>query len=217
MPNFDLAHWGGERQISESQLETLRHIASLTECEFPYFAEVGSWTGRSTAVLAKYVKERKGGLYAVDWFLGNPGTRLAELIKAGVNVKNIFEANMRELGVWDVIHLIETTGTEASQQIRKETLDLVFLDADHRYHEVLEDLNMWYPKIRNGGIFCGHDCEMTLEEAENQKKLTPHFKDVDYENGIHPGVIAAVFKRFKNVHIENGIWWTVKNKERDGE
>ncbi len=38
-----------------------------------------------------------------------------------------------------------------------ESLDFVFIDANHKYDYVKEDIETWYPKVRKGGLFCGHD------------------------------------------------------------
>ncbi len=51
---------------------------------------------------------------------------------------------------------IETSKLAASF-IKDDALDLVFLDALHDYEHVLEDINLWLPKIREGGILCGDD------------------------------------------------------------
>lgn len=36
-------------------------------------------------------------------------------------------------------------------------LDFVFIDAGHTFPEVHQDILAWWPKIKNGGILCGHD------------------------------------------------------------
>jgi hypothetical protein len=36
-------------------------------------------------------------------------------------------------------------------------LDIVYIDADHSYHSVLNDLNFSFNKIKVGGLICGHD------------------------------------------------------------
>ena len=57
--------------------------------------------------------------------------------------------------------------------------DFVFIDASHIYKDVVKDINAWYPKVRIGGLFSGHDInwpDVTL--AVNQ--LLPDYKtDVD--------------------------------------
>lgn len=36
-------------------------------------------------------------------------------------------------------------------------LDGVYVDGDHRFTAVEKDLNLWWPKIKSGGVFAGHD------------------------------------------------------------
>ena len=35
--------------------------------------------------------------------------------------------------------------------------DIVFIDADHRYEHVRGDTIAWMPKVKKGGLLCGHD------------------------------------------------------------
>ena len=35
--------------------------------------------------------------------------------------------------------------------------DYVYIDADHTYAAVCQDIATWYPKVRSGGILAGHD------------------------------------------------------------
>lgn len=46
---------------------------------------------------------------------------------------------------------------KAATIIDDEFMDLVFIDADHRYPAVRDDIAAWWPKVRPGGILCGHD------------------------------------------------------------
>ena len=38
-----------------------------------------------------------------------------------------------------------------------EALDRVYIDGNHAYEFVLEDLRSWYPKVRPGGLVVGDD------------------------------------------------------------
>lgn len=35
--------------------------------------------------------------------------------------------------------------------------DFVYIDAGHNYNSVFKDLRAWWPKLKNGGLFAGHD------------------------------------------------------------
>lgn len=42
-------------------------------------------------------------------------------------------------------------------------LDWVYIDANHSFEAVTEDLQTWWPKVRTGGLFGGHDYRTELE------------------------------------------------------
>ena len=74
----------------------------------------------------------------------------------------------------DRVSFMCMTSADAVKFIKDGCLDLVFIDADHSYEHCLEDLELWFPKVKVGGIICGHD----------------------YQNPIHQGVERAVKKFF---------------------
>jgi hypothetical protein len=58
------------------------------------------------------------------------------------------------------IKLYLCSSLAASRIFPDKSLDFVFIDAAHDYESVLTDLELWFPKIRDGGIIAGHDyCE----------------------------------------------------------
>jgi predicted O-methyltransferase YrrM len=52
---------------------------------------------------------------------------------------------------------MRTTSEEASSHFEDESLDFVYIDGDHTYNAVTLDLEKWYPKVKKGGLFYGHD------------------------------------------------------------
>ncbi|MHA1988974.1 MAG: class I SAM-dependent methyltransferase, partial [Promethearchaeota archaeon] len=44
------------------------------------------------------------------------------------------------------------TSKVASTKFNDESLDFVYIDANHAYDYVYEDLSLWYPKLKAGGI-----------------------------------------------------------------
>ena len=55
------------------------------------------------------------------------------------------------------IHFLKMKSTEAAGTFEDEALDWVYIDARHDYISVLEDMNAWWPKVKPGGLFSGHD------------------------------------------------------------
>lgn len=53
--------------------------------------------------------------------------------------------------------LIKGYSKEIAGTIEDESLDFVYIDADHHYENVKADINSWYCKVRTGGIISGHD------------------------------------------------------------
>lgn len=65
--------------------------------------------------------------------------------------------------------IIKDYTTEAAKQIEDESLDFVFIDADHSYEGVIRDVGAWACKVRPGGYVMGHDIHFpTVQKAVNE-------------------------------------------------
>jgi hypothetical protein len=53
--------------------------------------------------------------------------------------------------------IIRKFSVEAAAGIEDGSLDFVYIDANHAYEHVVEDIAAWLPKVRSGGIISGHD------------------------------------------------------------
>lgn len=55
---------------------------------------------------------------------------------------------------------IEDTSELSVDKIKNEELDFVYIDGNHFYDQVLKDIILYYPKVKIGGIFGGHNYEL---------------------------------------------------------
>jgi hypothetical protein len=53
--------------------------------------------------------------------------------------------------------LINMDSAVAASQIPDNTIDFVYLDARHDFMGIVADIHAWWPKVRIGGVFAGHD------------------------------------------------------------
>jgi SAM-dependent methyltransferase len=113
-------------------------------------AEIGCWKGRSTFAL---LSACAGPVYAIDHFQGSPDEPgHAEARKDAVAVRREF---LRNCGDFPNLRMIERDSLAAAEMFRGQELDMVFIDASHRYEDVLADIRAWLPKTRR--LFAGHD------------------------------------------------------------
>jgi hypothetical protein len=60
-------------------------------------------------------------------------------------------------GFEDRAIMVRATSEIASNMFNDNSLDFVYIDANHAYDYVVQDIELWYPKVKKGGFICGHD------------------------------------------------------------
>lgn len=156
---------------------TLAFLVKETAQVAGVIVEVGSWEGRSTVALANAAYPDV--VHAVDTWKGSPGEISAELA-ASRDVYSTFQANIVKL-------------TEGNVQAHRmgwrhyfihrdpEPIRLLFIDAEHSYKEVRENIEKALPHMSPGGIICGDDAH-------------------------HEPVLRAVIDVFGDADIDATLW-----------
>ncbi len=128
------------------------------------FVEVGCWYGRSTLYLAHTIQEsgKSIKLYGVDTWAGTPNDpeqhgNYGPLIERNGDPFDIFQKNMKAGCAEELVTPIRMPSVEAAKQFDDESVDFCFIDADHTEKAVREDITVWLPKVRPGGLLAGHD------------------------------------------------------------
>lgn len=88
------------------------------------------------------------------------------------------------------IKLIEKTSKEALSLFEDNSLDFIFHDAFPTYEDAIFDFNNWFTKLKNNGIYSGHDYK-------------------------HPIINKAVeeFAKEKNLLSVQDCWFLIKNEK----
>lgn len=118
--------------------------------------------------------------------------------------------------------MLRMDGNEASKLFADESLDFVYIDANHTYEAVKEDLNNWYRKVKSGGLIMGHDYlpDYFYEGKEEKNQALYTFPDGKPEQAKYTGMFGvnpAVDEFAKNndylVYKTDeflATWWFIK-------
>jgi hypothetical protein len=126
-----------------------------------------------------------------------------------IRVKGNFDNILKRLEMFSNrpwIELVRDFSVEGSTRFEDGYFDFIYIDAAHDYDSVKDDLEAWWPKLQDGGIFSGHDyfpdtriwrgkaCgvyQAVNEFAEKMGTQVHHVTDVRREGG--PGVACSSF------------------------
>lgn len=121
----------------------------INKNQFSIGVEVGAAMGITTEFLMRNCPTLTH-LTVVDLWEPVEGSSLFDRKDMEELFRSKFETERR-------ITILKGVSWDMASHIKDETLDFAFLDADHSYESVVKDITSWHPKVRPGGIFCGHD------------------------------------------------------------
>jgi predicted O-methyltransferase YrrM len=113
-----------------------------------HFVEIGVWYGRSACYMAQRLKDsgKRIRFSVIDTFDARP-----DLLEQ-------FQSNLHKAGLADRVEIHRGRSQElALLPELSGPFEFVFVDGSHAFQDVYDDLRLWYPKVRPGGIFAGHD------------------------------------------------------------
>jgi hypothetical protein len=176
-------------------------------------AEIGTYDGSTSHKIAPIVKEMNGTFIAVDWFNGSVGVCPSGNgydVNKHSPLLNQFKENIASVDCVDITKIYDMTSLDAANLIEDKSLDICFIDADHRYTSVKSDILAYIKKIKPGGILCGHDLE--INHISKFNKFNEQELTTDFTNGCHAGVIQAVGEiiGFEKITCYSSNVWAVK-------
>ena len=129
-----------------------------------HFVEVGVWKGRSASYMGVEIFNSGKNIKfdCIDVFSGStehldPDSQYfnKELLQDENWLYNEFINNTKPVS--HLINPIKAISWEGAELYEDNSLEFVFLDAAHDYESVKKDLVSWFPKVKEGGVFAGHD------------------------------------------------------------
>lgn len=159
----------------------------MNELGLKTFVEVGCKEGRTTSFILKNVPDSR--VVAIDpWITQAASDDPTKETYESWDFKKIeaeFWANVGE-------HKARCSMARATSEFAADNWyprysleqqhDLIFIDALHDYEHVMQDISLWWPKVRTGGVLAGHDFNHKWPGVE--RAVADHFNLADIGVGF---------------------------------
>ena len=121
--------------------------------------EIGSFMGRSTHYLATSLcnaEKFNVKIYALDTFEGS--SKHANL-KIPEDFSSTFKENLKFFIGRDMVRVCQgrSDSKELLDKFENKYFDYIMIDGAHEYDAVLDDMENWWPKLKDDGVMFGDD------------------------------------------------------------
>ena len=124
-------------------------IDLIKEERFKRVAEVGVYKGVSTRQILGSCSDILDEYWAIDPFM--------KYEQMNADWDALYRRVCAYMIEYPKLRALRLTSEESVKLFPKGYFDLVFIDANHHYDFIKQDLNLWKPLVRKGGILSGHD------------------------------------------------------------
>lgn len=127
--------------------------------------EIGAYQGESTEIIAKNFPNSE--INSVDIWekyvedVKGDGTLAYDLDDQQLALEEAEEVFTKRIKNYPNVIKNKNSSLNFSLKIENMSVDFVYIDGNHQYSSVKEDILSWLPKIKIGGIISGHDSGWT--------------------------------------------------------
>jgi len=167
-------------------------------------AEVGVFRGVFAAKLLAALPGIKT-YYAIDpWEMYDDHYKTLQRnsCERTVNQNNAYKQFLNRVKPWqNKIVVLRKMSMDALIDVPDESLDWVFVDANHSYEYSKADILGWSPKVKPGGLISGHDI-IDKGKAKGVVRKIPFGVD---------RAVKEIFPHFQ-MDANANVWWVFRNK-----
>lgn len=142
---------------SDEELGLIYDLAQKYLTKNSLALEVGSWKGKMAFVTASVCLQKGATLICLDTFYGCESQKKLFYEASKIGIKKFMEANIYKNLAGLPVKYIVGDSTIEHKQIKDGSISFCFIDGDHYNPVVKQDLDNFWPKVKIGGVFAGHD------------------------------------------------------------
>lgn len=130
----------------------------------PVVLECGGYLGHTSEQLLYTLYQIGGGeLIISEWDPDAPG----RAVEIDARLQNVWTNGNADKVKWSVR---QQDAIAVIQSLPDESLDFAYLDDDHSHEHVDAELNALFPKMKPGGLICGHDVHGSTDLRQEFKR-----------------------------------------------
>lgn len=128
----------------------------LANRDFIRIVEVGSYCGDSTLIINSIIKNAL--IDSVDpWEMYREDNSTYDLENQRLELQEAEKKFEENIKLFSNIRKNKTKSLDFCKSVENDSIDMVYIDGDHSYLPVKNDLLAWGKKVKIGGILSGHD------------------------------------------------------------
>lgn len=135
-----------------SNVDRVDLVRLFAELKFKVIVEVGVCAGAYTKIICTYNPEAK--VYGIDPFIPYEEYRDYKLKST---IDDYYEKAKNVAKEMGNLTLIRKFSMDALEDFPDESIDAVYIDANHEEPFISDDIREWTKKVKKGGIVSGHD------------------------------------------------------------
>lgn len=217
--------FGGGCPLSKSFL--MAYIA--LKYDLKNYVEIGVYMGRSFLPMAHTIKLIGGKAYGIDPYDSDTAKEfdLAEDKRRKVNefldtldfpkmYQNVFDLCLK-LNLDDCSEIIREKSSRAARHFQRDSIDMLHIDGNHDTKYVMEDVDLYFPLVRDGGFIVVDDIDWDSVKPAYRK--LQELCDIVFDKGSYAILRKGI--RQKNMSLLekrklNIIHGMVENIEKSG-
>ena len=150
-------------------------LSWLRKLNFKTGVEIGVAKGDYSEIICQTNPQMK--VYGIDPWLAYRG--YGDYVRP-TTFDSLYQSAIKKLSLFTNYTIVKDFSSKAIRNFLDDSLDFVYIDANHTEPYISQDIEGWYKKVKTGGLLAGHDFEiasvaLAVTNFARNKRIAPWF------------------------------------------